>query len=169
MTRGGRSLVLMLLLVGGAISTFASPKLASKEEALQAIATFQKDPSSREGLTAAATFTDFARKSDAVQISLSKAVVPWMKGHDEPDADTRNMLLAAYIAGNIHAQLTHDKVQDDPYAGWQQVLLTYEQLQQINPTVKFSEVDDLKSKEKAGTLRAYATELLEKQKNSDRP
>src|SRR5271168_3006285 len=76
-------------------------KTVSKDTALQAITVFQKDASSAEGVAAASTIVAFARTSDAVRLSLSKTVVPWLKGGPEaPDADTRGMLLAAYIAGN---------------------------------------------------------------------
>lgn len=134
----------------------------SKDAVLKAIAVFQKDPSSTEGLTAASTIMSFAQKSDSVHLALSKAVVPWVKKQDAPDADTRSMLLTAYVAGDMHAQLQSGKAVDDIYAGWQQVLATYEQLRQINPTVKLPEIDDLKAKEKDGTLRAYAAEMQKK-------
>ncbi len=134
----------------------------SREAVLKAIEIFQKDPSSTEGVAAASTIMSFARKSDAVHLSLSKAVVPWLKKPDEPDADTRGMLLTAYVAGDIRSQLKSGKAEDDIYAGWQQVLVTYDQLHQINPTVKFPEIEELKTKEKAGTLQAYAAEVQKK-------
>lgn len=143
---------------GGAAPTGA----VSKDTVLKAIEVFQKDPSSTEGLTAASTIMSFAQKSDSVHVALSKAVVPWLKKQDAPDADTRSMLLAAYVAGDVRAQLQSGKAEDDIYAGWQQVLATYDQLRQINPTVKLPEIDELKNKEKAGTLHSYAAEVQKK-------
>jgi len=136
----------------------------SREAALQAIEVFQKDPAGTDGLTAATTIMAFVQKSDEVHLSLSKAVVPWLKSKDAPDADTRSLLLTAYVAGNARAQLQSGKAEDDVYAGWQQVLSTYAQLQHINPTVKLPEIDDLKAKEKGGTLHSCATTILAQQK-----
>jgi hypothetical protein len=137
-------------------------KSVSKNAALEAIAVFQKDASSAEGVAAASTIMSFARSSDAVHLSLSKAVVPWLKGQDAPDADTRGMLLTAYVAGNMQAQIKSGKAADDVYAGWQQVLATYAQLVQINPAAKLPEIEELKKKEAAGALRAYAAEVEKK-------
>lgn len=137
-------------------------KVISKDAVLKAIGVFQKDPSSAEGVAAASTIIAFAKTSDAVHISLSKAIAPWLKSQDAPDADTRSMLLSAYVAGDVRSQLQSGKAGDDIYAGWQQVIATYDQLHQINPTVKFPEIDDLKAKEKTGTLRSYAAEVQKK-------
>ncbi len=145
--------------VGGDAATTES---VSKDAVLAAIVIFEKDPSSKEGFAAASTIMSFAKKNGAVHLSLSKAVVPWFKGGDASDADTRSMLLTAYVSGNIRSQLQSGKAEDDIYAGWQQVFLTYDQLHQINPTVKLPEIDALKDKEKAGTLRAFAATLQSK-------
>ena len=136
----------------------------SREKALQAIETFQKTPASSEGMTAASTLMSFAEKSTAVRIALSKTVVPWVKSQEAPDADTRTMLMSAYVAGDLAAQLKSGRPEDDVYAGWKQVLATYAQLHAINPTVKIAEIDALKDKETAGTLKAYAAEVQARQK-----
>jgi hypothetical protein len=140
----------------------AADQPVSRDEVLQAITVFQTDPTSHQGSDAAETIIAFARTSDAVHISLSHEVVPWMKNGDPPDADTRTMLLAAYVAGNVSSQLKSGKVHDDIYAGWQQVLTTYAQILAINPAAKISEVEDLRSREAAGKLQSYAEELGKK-------
>jgi hypothetical protein len=134
-------------------------KTVSRDEVLKAIAVFQADPSSRQGADAAGTIFAFAKTNDAVRISLSHAVAPWMKKNDAPDADTRGMLLAAYVAGNLNSQLKSGKSHDDVYAGWQQVLATYAKLLAINPAAKISEVEQLKDKEAEGRLQAYADQV----------
>ncbi|HUB67656.1 MAG TPA: hypothetical protein VL981_09245 [Candidatus Methylacidiphilales bacterium] len=139
-------------------------KTVSRDEVLKAIAVFQADPSSRRGADAAETIFTFAKTSNAVRVSLSHAVAPWMKKKDAPDADTRGMLLAAYVAGNLDAQLKSGKNSDDVYAGWLQVLATYAQLLAINPAAKISEVEELKNKEADGKLQAYAEEVGNSQK-----
>ena len=146
-----------LVLAGGVLARADKP--VSKAAALDAIKVFQNDPSSKEGFAAGATILSFAKASRAVHLSLSKATAPWVKGPDESDADTRGILLSAYIAGNVEAQLKGGRSQDDIYAGWEQVLATYAQLLQINSAAKISEVDDLKAKDADGSLRAYAEEI----------
>jgi hypothetical protein len=147
------------VLLGAGVAHAGTTAPVSKEAVLKAITVFQEDPSSQQGSEASETILAFARSSDAVHISLSHDVVPWMKKSDAPDADTRTMLLAAYVAGNVSSQLKSGRVHDDIYAGWEQVLTTYAQLLAINPAAKISEVNELKSKEAAGKLQAYAAEI----------
>jgi hypothetical protein len=156
------TLLLIVAVLFADTATAHAAKPVSKEDALSAIVTFQKDPSSKEGFAAAATLISFAQNSSAVRIYLSRDAIPWLKDRNAEDADTRDMLIGAYVAGNIRSQLTRGKPEDDPYAGWQQVLSTYAQLQAINPTVKLSEVDKLKDKEKNGSLRTYAEQVRAK-------
>jgi len=152
----------LLLLVSGHDSTFAADADITKAQALKAIDVFQKDPTSKDGFAAASTFMAFAAKSPTVHISISKAVVPWKKDKDASDADTRKILLAAYVAGNLESQLKGGHAVDDVYAGWEQVLTTYTQLLHINSAAKISEVDDLRVKDEHGELRAYAAEMAKK-------
>ncbi|MCE0496667.1 MAG: hypothetical protein LV481_01785 [Methylacidiphilales bacterium] len=146
-------------LLGASVTRASAERTVSRDEVLKAISVFQADPSSQQGSEASETILAFARTSDAVHISLSHAVVPWVKKGDSPDADTRNMLLAAYVAGNVSSQLKSGKAHDDVYAGWEQVLTTYAQLLAINPAAKISEVEDLKDREADGKLQAYADEV----------
>jgi len=152
----------IFMLAGAVFAQTAKP--ISKATVLSAISTFQKDPSSKEGFAAGATIMAFTKSSSTVRVALSKAVVPWLKGPDESDADTRDILLSAYVAGNVESQLKSGHAQDDIYAGWEQVLTTYAQLLHINSAAKISEVDDLKKRETDGTLRDYANEVAAGQK-----
>ncbi len=138
----------------------APPKTApAKSDILKTIGIFQKDPITPAGFKAGEKVMAFAKSSPQVSISISRATVPWYKGKDESDADTRHILLTAYVAGNIAAQLKSGKPQDDVYAGWEQVLSTYAQLLRINSAAKVSEVDELLKKEVDGTLKAYAGQV----------
>ncbi len=134
-------------------------KPVTKAAVLNAIAVFQKDPSSKEGFAAGATILAFAKSSGTIHLSLSKAVAPWVKGPDESDADTREILLNAYLVGNVQSQLKSGHPQDDVYAGWEQVLNTYAQLLRINSAAKIAEVEVLKKKEADGELQSYANEV----------
>lgn len=139
--------------------TLAADQAVTKAQVLKAIDTFQKDPVSKEGFAASTTIVAFAQKSPLVRISLSKTVVPWMKDKGASDTDTRQILLAAYIAGNVSAQLKSGRPTDEIYAGWEQVLNTYAQLLRINSAAKVEEVEDLKKKDADGSLSGYAEEI----------
>lgn len=131
-------------------------KPVSKDEAMKAITLFQTDPVSKEGLAAIRVFMSFADHSDKVRVSVSQATVPWLKDKDASDADTRDILLGAYVAGNLESQLKSGKSADDVYAGWEQVLTTYAQLLHINSAAKITEVEVLKKKDADGELHDYA-------------
>jgi hypothetical protein len=156
------ALLLGLLIMLAGTGAARADKHVSKADALAAIGVFSKDPSSKEGFAAGATLLAYTKSSDSVHVYLSKDALPWLKDKNADDSDTRDMLVTAYLAGNVRSQILKGNSYDDPYSGWQQVFLTYAQLKAINPTVKFSEVDDLKEKDKDGTLRAYADKIAAK-------
>jgi hypothetical protein len=148
---------LLLLLADNRIA--CADQSVSKVEVLKAINTFQMEPTSKDGFAAASTIMAFAAKSPAIHISISKAVAPWIKDKDASDFDTRNILLAAYVAGNVEAQLKSGRPVDDVYAGWEQVFTTYAQLLHINSAAKIEEVEELRAKDEHGELQAYAAEV----------
>ena len=131
----------------------------TKAQVLKAINTFQTDPVGKEGFAASAVIMTFARSSAAVHVSVTRDTTPWLTNKDASDADTRNILLTAYVAGNLAAQLKSGHASDDVYAGWEQLLNTYAQLLHINSAAKIEEVEELKKKEADGTLLNYATEV----------
>ncbi len=120
---------MLMSALGNRLAT--ADQTVSKTEALKAIDTFQKDPSSKEGFAAAATFMAFAQKSPLVHISLSRTS---LRGSRKTQLMPipREILLNAYVAGNLEAQLKSGKAVDSIYAGWEQVLTTYAQLLHIN-------------------------------------
>ena len=156
------ALLAVLLLMGGATVAKAAGKSVSRDEVLKAIDVFKKEPVTPDGFAAASTIKSFAEHSDTVHVSISKAVIPWMKDSDASDADTRKILLAAYLAGTVEYQLKGGKPGDDVYEGWEQVLATYAQLLHINSAAKIPEVEDLRKKSADGKLRGYAAEVQEK-------
>jgi hypothetical protein len=149
--------VFFILLFLAGVRIACADQAVSKADALKAIRTFQMEPTSPEGFTAASTIMAFAAKSPLIHISM--AVAPWIKDKDASDFDTRNILLAAYVAGNVEAQLKSGRPVDDVYAGWEQVFTTYAQLIHINSAAKIEEVEDLRQKDEHGELQAYAAEV----------
>jgi hypothetical protein len=156
------AVLLSLFIAASATRMIAADVAPSKSDVLKAINTFQMEPTSKDGFAASSTIMAFASKSPAVHISISKAVIPWIKDKDASDADTRNILLAAYVAGNVEAQLKSGHAVDDVYSGWEQVFTTYAQILHINSAAKIEEVDELREKDEHGELRAYAAEVSSK-------
>ena len=152
------ALIALTLLILGIRTTPADPAV-TKTQVLTAIDTFQKDPASKEGFAAAATIINFTKTSSAVRVSVTQETAPWLTDKNASDADTRNILLTAYIAGNIKSQLKLGHPSDDVYAGWEQVLDTYAQLLHINSAAKIEEIEDLKKKDADGALQAYADSI----------
>ncbi len=153
------ALILGIFLFAISNQNAGAEPVVSKADVLKAIKTFQMEPTSPDGFAAATTIMAFAAKSSAVHISISKAVIPWIKDKDATDSDTRHILLAAYVAGNVEAQLKSGHPADDVYSGWEQVFTTYAQLIHINSAAKIEEVDELREKDEHGELRAYAAEV----------
>jgi hypothetical protein len=148
----------LLLFVSSSHAVIAAPAV-TKAQVLKAIDEFQKDPSSKEGFAAGAIIIQFVKTSPSVHVSVTRDTAPWLTDKNASDADTRNILLTAFVAGNISPQLKSGHPGDDVYAGWEQVLNTYAQLLRINSAAKIEEVEDLKKKEADGTLLNYATEV----------
>jgi hypothetical protein len=67
------------------------------------------------------------------------------------------MLTAAFLVGNVDAQLLRGAKKDDPYAGVLQVIDTYRQMQRNNVKLKIAEVEKFIEMEKHGKLKAYVS------------
>ncbi len=136
-----------------------SPPLLTKEAALRAIDNFIADPTGERALAAMAAFTRFGQISKEVTIEISPEVTPWIVDKSDPQAVVRSRLVAAYIAGNMRAQLQRGVAQDDPLAGWLQTIETYKRMQAANKELKIPEIESLISEQRAGALQARAQNM----------
>jgi hypothetical protein len=158
-----KSLLSAILLLTATVVGLAAP---TREEALSAIATIEKDILSSAAIEAARTITVFAEESEEVVFVLGQDTIPWVmeeRARDQIDDTIYSMLLAAYFAGNAKAQLMAGKAADDPYRGWLAAIKAYRQFQTkrsiVIPTLeKFSEM------EADGALEAHAREIKSQQK-----
>jgi hypothetical protein len=75
--------------------------------------------------------------------------------------------MAAYFAGDIKSQLKRRRPVDDPYSGWLAAIRAYRQIQRKQPGMVIPELEDLISREQAGTLRAAAEKLRREQENDE--
>ena len=85
----------------------------------------------------------------------------------EGEARVRALLMAAYFAGDIKSQLKKRRPADDPYSGWLAAIRAYRQIQRKQPEIVIPEVEDLISREQAGTLRAAAEKLRREQEHEE--
>ena len=163
-----KSLLAALLLLTATVVSLAAP---TREEALSAIATIEKDILSAAAIEAARTVTQFTEESEEVMITLGQDTIPWVmeeRARDQIDDTIYSMLLAAYFAGNAKAQLQAGKAADDPYRGWLAAIKAYRQFQTKRSIVipsleKFSEM------EANGSLEAHAREVKSQEKKPNVP
>ena len=140
--------------VGVTISALcaAPTQTITKETVLNAITEFRVDPTSGRGRAAAAVVLNFTEKSPDVVVKINPKTVPFLKKNGEPE---RGSLMAAFIVGNLDAQLLRGEKKDNPYAGELQVIETYRQLKKKNSKLRIPEVEKFIELEKRGELKAY--------------
>ena len=157
--------VLLLALLGLA-GARAEP--VSRRGVVAAIGVLDRDITGPDALKAATVVTQFGKESDAVLIIVGPETMPWVQTDvPEGEAKVRAMLMAAYFAGDIKAQLEKRRAADDPYRGWLAVIKAYRQIRQKQPRISIPEVEELIEKEQAGTLKSEADELLKQQQKQD--
>ena len=155
--------ILPIFLAVAASLGAAQAEPVSKGEARQAIAVLEKSVLSADATEAAATITRFADESEEVLIVVGPETMPWVQDPAGPDAKIRELLTAAYVAGDGKAQLAKKRPDDDPYSGWLFVIKAYKEIRSKRPRVTIPEVEELVAKEKDGTLKKEADTLRKKE------
>ena len=125
-----------------------------KDTVRMAITIFRRTPTNQQGSMARPIIIRYAQESPDVHIDVSTRVMPWMantKGYD----DAVPVLLTAYVAGDVQAQLDRRKPKDDPMAGTEQVIATYQQMQRTEPRLRIMEVEKLIDLKKQGKLAKH--------------
>lgn len=139
--------------------------LPGKEDVLKAIAVMDKDFLAPESGQAAQTVMRFAESSKEVAIQLNPKTTPWLFGEtqgNEAGENYRMMLLVAYLAGNMKAQLTAGKAVDSPVPGWEFALKAYQAIQKSDGQFKLDELETLKKQQAKGELPKLAKQALQK-------
>lgn len=141
-----------------------APVVPSKAEVTKAIAVLENTFLGEEAPLAAQTVMQFVQHSKDVNMQLSPKTTPWVFG-DKPAASKaeeqfRYMLLVAYMAGNTKSQLAAGKPVDNPQAGWQFALKSYETIKKKNK-VKIAELETLKTQHAKNQLPALAKKALQ--------
>ena len=148
--------VLGLVLFAPCPGLFSRPSASpiDKETVLKAITIFRRTPTNQQGSLARPIILRYAQESPAVVIVPSALTMPWLESR-EVHGEAGAVLLTAYLAGDVRAQLDRRKTRDDPVAGTEQVIATYRQMQRSEPRLRIPAVEKLIERQRAGTLASY--------------
>lgn len=144
----------------------AAVAIPGKEDVKKAIAILETNFLGEEAGVAAETVMLFAQESKDISIQLNPKTTPWIFGEakttDKDEEIYRRMLMVAYLAGNVKAQLTTGKAVDSPVAGWGFALKSYQAIQKANGKIKLAELETLKKQQAKGELPGLAKKALQK-------
>jgi hypothetical protein len=148
------AIVLALVIALAAGAPAEEPKeIITKDMIRKVIAIFREEPGSERGRGAASLIVRFAEESPEVEVSVSPAVLPWMKANPAPKYG--DILLAAFMAGTIRSELDRGVVKSDAVAGTEQVIETYQKLKKTNPTLRIPEVETFIQLQAQGKLKEH--------------
>jgi hypothetical protein len=155
-----------LLLALPRLSCAAAP---TRQEALEAIAVLERAVSGPDAVQAAKTVVVYAQLSDDVVVNIGDEELPWLSEdwglNEEKTKACQSMLVAAYVAGNVKAQLKAGHAADDTYSGWLMAIDAYRRLK-ARADFTSPSIESLGKMESEGTLRQHAKELSEQQEES---
>ncbi|WFB35702.1 hypothetical protein P3T73_16240 [Kiritimatiellota bacterium B12222] len=103
----------------------------------EAINIFRKDPHNKAAQVRIATYS---MDSEAILINMTEKTAPWIAEEKDP-SPASSILMLAFIAGNIDAQLIQGKAQDQSVAGARQVIQTYQLLRKENNLESIQEIE----------------------------
>jgi hypothetical protein len=166
---GARLSFALVALLGGpaglaVLSTQAAPPLTDAE-LQEALAAYEKDPLGAAGTTAAGVLMKFAEEDKRVRIVFFEESAPWMLQDESGNPTTE--LMAAFVVGNIKAQLAAGRPAMNSYAGTLEVFRIYQRLKQAHDSLKIPAIEKFLAMEKAGKLRAYLDEVDAKHARED--
>ncbi len=129
----------------------------SKDEAHNAINTLLQNPNSPAARTAGRVVLEFAEATPNHRVLINLGYLPWAKNSGLPDGS--QMLLAAFVAGNLQEQMKKKSSTPEPYAGALAVIQVYQKMSRSNPRFKITKVEEFIAMEKRGTLRAHINSI----------
>lgn len=100
-----RLVFFVLALVGWLAMAEAAPKRhVTPQMALEAITVFRIDPTSERGRAAGGVIIEYVKTSPEVLVNITKKALPFLSNEAIP-LPVRSMLTAAFLVGNVDAQL----------------------------------------------------------------
>ena len=131
----------------------------------RALATFSERPLSEAGADALALVVAFAEASDAVSITVSEGLAPWVA--DPHAAAHSDLLLGAYVAGSVRSQLDSGVKRHDPWCGLLQVFAVYRELQAAQPEFESPPIESLLNRHRRGMLAAHLEQVAASEGTAD--
>ena len=122
--------------------------LPTTAEALAAYHSFSEDPPRR--LDRTQPFLDFIRSSGEVHVVLNDGLLAWMYGELAPAH--KAVLYAAFLGGNMAAQLERGEAGSDNAAAMRATLAAYRALKADDPALNVPLLESLLSAESNGQL-----------------
>ena len=144
-----RLLVAMLCLA--LVPRVAGAAEPTVEEARAAIEAIETDPLAAEKAGHPKTVMTFAERSPDVLVMLDRELLPTFGDKTTPHADLLN---AAFVGGNVRAQLDAKKNKDDSYAGLQTLFRVYRAIQAAEKDFRVESIEKLEALDKEGKLKA---------------
>jgi hypothetical protein len=120
------------------------------EEARAAIEAIENDPLAAEKAGHPKTVMTFAELSPDVMVLLDRELLPTWGDKTTPHADLLN---AAFVGGNVRAQLDAKKNKDDSYAGLQMLFKIYRAVQAAEKDFNVESIEKLEALDKEGKLK----------------
>jgi len=145
----------LAVLVLSAFTLVSGNLLGASSEARvkQNIEMLLRNPMSEEAKSAGAAIIEFAGESPDYHIELEVAYLPWVKDRGLPKGS--QILLAAFIAGNLREQMRKNTSKPEPYAGVLAALQVYEKIKQTNDSFHIPKAEKFLTMERDGKLRQY--------------
>ena len=112
---------------------------------LKAIATFESDPTGTNGPGAMTLIVNYAEVSTNVTVTVNSGYLPWVSR--EPKIRNGELLLTAFVAGNVQTQLQQGVKKDYPVEGILLMCRVYttlrrkDQIERIPEMEKWSKLD----------------------------
>ncbi len=138
-----------------AFLVFPTDILGSSSEARvrKNIEIFLRNPMSESAREAGAQIIEFAGESPNYHIELEVGYMPWVKDSALPKGS--QILLAAFVAGNLREQMRKNSSQPEPYAGVLVALEVYEKMKRSDGAFRIAKVEKFLAMERQGTLRSH--------------
>ncbi len=122
----------------------------TKEAVLNAVKALEDDPLA-SGTLAAPAIMIYAKDSEDVTVSLNPSALPWLEaGERLPHND---LLIAAFIGGNVRRQLLDAKLEDSPVDGLRCVFKAYAKIRESEPSFRSPAIERLIRLDAAGKLQ----------------
>jgi hypothetical protein len=153
-----RSLAVLSLVLAPSAALVPDPAPGDDEAKIRAqIEQFLADPAAEASSDAASAIAVYVNESKVVDVQISTKVCVWVLSNAEQG--TKELLLAAFMAGNVRSQLDTGTKQDDSYSGIVQALRVYRALKAQNPGLKEAGMDKFAAMQAKGELNQYILDL----------